>query len=386
MNSSPQQKELIEQVNIHFFPFKTIIKKQIESFDNIQGLYVESYPEFLAQILSSIPNANLFLYVNNIVFNKKTKEEGFSNWSLDTVEYLVKTRGNPTEGFGVTGELFFHDQHNCFVKISVFDVSNKSNIKTGKVKFKLENIFSAAIHSSIKFIIQTCRLETYMKKSLLIHDSILKNPMAFLLFLQIRDMLRKKSILPYVFTEKRILGTFLAAFKEQAEFLVLEIMFQDFVKDLDQSKKDIFKEEIQQIEMLIKSKYDAHGHDILNAKVCLKYGMAYNEEGRFHEAIKEYTKAIELNPGYSDAYYNRAFVYSQKRQQYELVILDFTKVIDMNPKDVDAYYNRAVCHYLKREYDKAWVDIEQVQALGAKIEPKFMKMLLAEKDSPDIPS
>ena len=73
---------------------------------------------------------------------------------------------------------------------------------------------------------------------------------------------------------------------------------------------------------------------------------AYNERGRskyeqkdYTGAIKDFDKAIELNPNYALAYKNRGDAkYSQ--EDYEDAIKDYDRAIELDPAYVKAYNNR----------------------------------------------
>lgn len=364
----------MEKTKLHFFPFNTITKKPVERFNNIQGLYVESYPEFLAEVFSNIPDVQVYPYCNNFTFteDEEKKEVGFSKWSLDSLRSMVKQRNNPFEGFGVTGGLFFDDKKGCFIRFVIFDVGTKSILKKSEAKFKLDKIFSITMNSAIALIVRTCQLEKYMKESLIIPESLTRKAKAFLIFLQIKDMWRRKGampsvFLPSVFTTERILESFHSGFREQPDFLVLHLMFLDFVEELAASERDKFEKKIQEIDGLIESKQEA-------ADGYLKHGIAYQDKGQYDQAISAYSKAIETNPTLAEAYYNRGFAYSRKGQ-YDQAISDFSKVIELNPGDVDAYYNRAASYFKKAEYVKAWDDVKKAQDLGSTIDPRFLKAL-----------
>jgi len=154
------------------------------------------------------------------------------------------------------------------------------------------------------------------------------------------------------------------------------------------------------------------------AEEYYELGNAYAEKGQYDQAISNYTKAIELNPGYAEAYNNRGGAYDNKRQhdhaiadytkaielnpnlaeaysnrgsaygdrgQHDQAISDLTKAIELNPKYADIYSNRGVTYYLKGEYDKAWEDVHKAQSLGGQVHPRFLQALcetLPETGSP----
>jgi tetratricopeptide (TPR) repeat protein len=84
-------------------------------------------------------------------------------------------------------------------------------------------------------------------------------------------------------------------------------------------------------------------------------GLTYDIRGQYDQAIKEFTKAIEINPGYAEAYNNRGFTY-RKKGQYDQAIKDYTKSIEINPRDVTTYINRALVYDEKGQHDQAIKD------------------------------
>ena len=68
-------------------------------------------------------------------------------------------------------------------------------------------------------------------------------------------------------------------------------------------------------------------------------GVAKYDLGDYRGAIKDYTKAIDLNPDYATAYNNRGVAKSSLGDK-EGAIKDYDKAIDLNPDYATAYYNR----------------------------------------------
>ena len=70
----------------------------------------------------------------------------------------------------------------------------------------------------------------------------------------------------------------------------------------------------------------------------------------YYGAIADYTKAIEINPNFSNAYYNRGLT-KYDLKDYKGAIEDYTKAIEINPNYIQAYNNRgAVKRELKDNY------------------------------------
>ncbi|RJS85559.1 tetratricopeptide repeat protein [Methanophagales archaeon] len=113
--------------------------------------------------------------------------------------------------------------------------------------------------------------------------------------------------------------------------------------------------------------------------VYFKMGSYYNTEP-FHKAISDFSKAIELDPNYVDAYYNRGLAYNnlfhhyQKlptepfppeiEDKYHEALADFDRVLELDPNYALAYAGKGNAYYRHEdsyegmtkaiaEYDKA---------------------------------
>jgi len=84
-------------------------------------------------------------------------------------------------------------------------------------------------------------------------------------------------------------------------------------------------------------------------------GLAYADMQNYTQAIKDYTKAIEINPDYAEAYYNRGNTYAQIKE-HSLAISDLTKAIEINPNYAEAYNNRGNTYFDIKEYFKSISD------------------------------
>jgi len=83
------------------------------------------------------------------------------------------------------------------------------------------------------------------------------------------------------------------------------------------------------------------------------------EEGKNEEAIKYYTKFLEMFPKDYKAYNYRGLTYAE-RKQYEKAIEDYTKAIKLNSSFTAPYNNRAQCYYRMKEYELAIKDYDFV--------------------------
>ena len=88
-------------------------------------------------------------------------------------------------------------------------------------------------------------------------------------------------------------------------------------------------------------------------------------EGTWEKAIHEFTRAIELNPSYIEAWYNRGLLY-EKLEDLEKACEDFKQVVSRAPAFHAARHNLGVL-YIKRQQ---WQDAEQVFEEILEVEPR----------------
>jgi protein O-mannosyl-transferase len=87
-------------------------------------------------------------------------------------------------------------------------------------------------------------------------------------------------------------------------------------------------------------------------------GGAYMNEKRNDEAIKDFTKAIELKPGFAEAYFNRGVVFIDEKRNDE-AIRDFNKAIELKSDCFPAYVNRGIYFGMEKRYDEAIKDLSK---------------------------
>jgi tetratricopeptide (TPR) repeat protein len=91
-------------------------------------------------------------------------------------------------------------------------------------------------------------------------------------------------------------------------------------------------------------------------------------------ALQDYARAIMLKPQDIQAYINRAFIF-QSEAKYDLAILECDKAIEADPRDSRTYYVRAVLHYRKREFAQAWADVDRCRQAGGEVKQEFLAEL-----------
>ena len=88
-----------------------------------------------------------------------------------------------------------------------------------------------------------------------------------------------------------------------------------------------------------------------------------NRDEQWH-AIANYTRAIELDPGYTLAYFSRGVLYWREVGDHERAVKDLTRTLELDPSWAEAYFNRALAYRSLYELDQASADLERYLAEG----------------------
>ena len=78
------------------------------------------------------------------------------------------------------------------------------------------------------------------------------------------------------------------------------------------------------------------------AEAYFMRGLAYSYKDFYDVAVKDFSKAIELDPTNSGYYYNRANTYKYMNE-FQKAILDYQKAKELNPNTEDFDKNIALC-------------------------------------------
>ena len=106
-----------------------------------------------------------------------------------------------------------------------------------------------------------------------------------------------------------------------------------------------------------------------SASFYFNLGREKSLKDDYPQSIKEYSKAIQKNPNYADAYFFRGL--SQGRLgNHQEALEDFTRVIELNPKDANAYYNRGIAKEKLDDKKGFCLDVQKALSLGFKEEDK----------------
>ena len=91
-------------------------------------------------------------------------------------------------------------------------------------------------------------------------------------------------------------------------------------------------------------------------------GILHLQEKSSRKAIKDFARAIDINPDYLNSYLNRGIAYKNLKS-YNKALRDFGFCIEKNPEFKEAYLNRALLNYDRGKYQTAKGDLEAVLSL-----------------------
>lgn len=96
----------------------------------------------------------------------------------------------------------------------------------------------------------------------------------------------------------------------------------------------------------------------------LERGIAYARNNNGDLALADLNQAIELRPDSTRAYHFRGVVHAEQGN-YQLAIADFDKVIELRPEVADSYNNRGYMHFRLRNNTQALEDFDKaIQLYG----------------------
>lgn len=118
-------------------------------------------------------------------------------------------------------------------------------------------------------------------------------------------------------------------------------------------------------------------------KEFLDNGIYDIQDGKFDSAIENINKSIELKRDWEISYFYRA-VARQAMEKYDDAMLDYTKALQINPKMTDAYYNRAKITLSRKDIENpdiagAVKDLEKALELDEKFLDALYAMAAAYK-------
>ena len=96
------------------------------------------------------------------------------------------------------------------------------------------------------------------------------------------------------------------------------------------------------------------------------------------KALKDFSRAIDIDPSRADAYVGRANTLSTLGR-YEEALSDYNRAIEIDPELANAYANRGSAHSQTGQYKKAIADYEKALELDPEIDdaPGFIDRLFS---------
>jgi len=110
------------------------------------------------------------------------------------------------------------------------------------------------------------------------------------------------------------------------------------------------------------------------AVIFEKLGWVYSKEKNFERAIKNYNKAIELNPSSAGPYNNLGNIYFLLGDRDKAIAL-WQRSLAINPGQVDSRLNLAIAFYYNGQLKQASDEVKKV----LEIDPKNSKALVLLK-------
>jgi tetratricopeptide (TPR) repeat protein len=99
------------------------------------------------------------------------------------------------------------------------------------------------------------------------------------------------------------------------------------------------------------------------AETINKTGIALFAGGEFDNAIAAFSRAIALNPDFTEAFYNRGLVYYEKNEPVR-AIADFDQTLRLDPLYFAAYFNRGLIFLDEKDYARALADYSETIRLN----------------------
>jgi tetratricopeptide (TPR) repeat protein len=113
-------------------------------------------------------------------------------------------------------------------------------------------------------------------------------------------------------------------------------------------------------------------------------GASNLNRGKTEKALKDFNRAIEIDPNHQDGYMGRADTLNVMGR-YEESIPDYNKALEIKPSLAPAYINRAIAYTHLGEHEKAIADFEKGLELDPEIDdkPGFLKRLFSNEPNTD---
>ena len=113
-----------------------------------------------------------------------------------------------------------------------------------------------------------------------------------------------------------------------------------------------------------------------SAQFYYKRGLSKRQSGDIKGAISDYSKAIEIDPTFFEAFYNRGNAKSFGLRNISSAISDYTQAIQLNPNEeriASVYGNRGISKIQLKDVQGACSDWRKAFSLGEKRTSKWIR-------------
>ena len=229
--------------------------------------------------------------------------------------------------------------------VKIFILNNKTNKVENKLDFSMlikEKVFPNTVFrapASIKRAIT--------QKSYFICDKKDKNFDIECWRIQ-KNPKNIKKILAYLFrkgiTARTIYPDLLGAYIDTTKNSAITYFFKGLLSDNDNKSIENYTKAIE-INGEFKEAY-------------INRGDAYLKKKEWDKAIKDCEKAIDIDSRFKEPYNNLGVAYDGKNESYK-AIKNYTKAIEIDDRFKEAYNNRGIIYYKMDEFDKAIKDFDK---------------------------
>ena len=102
----------------------------------------------------------------------------------------------------------------------------------------------------------------------------------------------------------------------------------------------------------------------LRARGHSYWGNRLMSTDHYRQALEDYSRALELDPRFAQALYDRGRLYWREFADAGRAVRDLTQVIDLEPERVDARFNRALARQMTNDVAGAIGDFEHYLRQG----------------------
>lgn len=107
------------------------------------------------------------------------------------------------------------------------------------------------------------------------------------------------------------------------------------------------------------------------AELIYSIGMAFQEMGRFPQAMDSYNRILSFDSTFYKAWYNLGYIHLVELDNMQAATRYFENAIRFNPQYTDAWYNKGLSHELSGNLHQAWADYKQCLA----IDPEYNRAI-----------